>query len=170
MKKIAKVVVGLLLCSTLSNCVNQNGEIDKQTLVGLTGAVGGGVIGSNIGRGHGRTAAIIGGTVLGALLGTEVGKSLDKSDIMYHTNTQAKALELNRAGTSSSWSNPDTGASGYITPTKTFKKKHRYCREFTQTIKVAGHTQQGHGVACRNPDGTWEMINSEASRIDHITP
>ncbi len=154
-KSAALAVIGVLL----TGCTNEAGEPSKQALVGLTGAVAGGVIGSNVGRGSGRTAAIIGGTVLGGLLGSEVGKSMDRADVAYHSKTKTKALEYNRVGTTSSWKKPDSGASGSITPTKTYEKSGRYCREYTQTVTIAGKSQQAHGTACRNPDGTWETMN-----------
>ena len=154
LKKVLAVVVSV---SMLASCTNQAGEVNKQALVGVTGAVAGGVIGSNIGGGSGRTAAIIGGAILGGMLGSEVGKSLDKSDMAYHSRTQSKALEYNRAGTTASWKNPDSGASGTFTPTKTMQSGDRYCREYTQTISVGGKTEKGYGTACRAQDGSWEM-------------
>lgn len=32
------------------------------------------------------------------------------------------------------------------------------CREFQQTIVVAGQQQQGYGTACRQPDGSWRIV------------
>jgi len=149
------------LTSMLSGCLtNEAGEVDKQTVVGLAGAVGGGLLGSTIGKGSGRTAATIGGAVLGGLLGSEAGKSLDRADVAYHNRTQARALESNRAGTTSSWKNPDTGASGSVTPTKTYNNSSgQPCREFSQTIKVGGKTQTGYGTACRDANGDWQIQN-----------
>lgn len=159
MKFLVKLGAVVAIASLLTGCLtNESGEVSKQGLVGLTGAVAGGVLGSKVGRGSGNTAAIIGGTVLGGLLGSEIGKSLDKNDIMYHNRTQSQALEYNRVGTTSSWKNPDSGASGNITPTRTYDSGGRYCREYNQNIQVGGKTQRGHGTACRNPDGTWEIV------------
>lgn len=159
MKFLVKLSAVVAVASLLAGCVtNESGEVSKQGLVGLTGAVAGGVLGSKVGRGSGNTAAIIGGAVLGGLLGSEVGKSLDKNDIMYHNRTQTQALEYNRVGTTSSWKNPDTGASGNITPTRTYDSSGKYCREYNQVIQIGGKAQRGHGTACRNPDGTWEIV------------
>lgn len=151
----------ITMTSMLSGCLtNEAGEVNKQTVIGLAGAVGGGVIGSNIGKGTGNTAAIIGGTLLGGLLGSEAGKSLDRADVAYHNRTQARALEGNRAGTTSSWKNPDTGASGSVTPTKTYNNSEgQPCREFSHSIKVGGKTQTGYGTACRDASGDWQIQN-----------
>ncbi len=159
MNFITKSIATFAIATLLSGCqTNEAGEISKSQLLGVTGAIAGGVIGSNVGKGSGNTAAIIGGTLLGAAFGSEIGKSLDKNDVMYHNRTQTQALEYNRVGTTSSWKNPDSGASGSITPTKTYDNGGRYCREYTQNIQVGGKAQSGHGTACRNPDGTWEIV------------
>lgn len=34
----------------------------------------------------------------------------------------------------------------------------RYCREFQQTLTVGGKTENAYGTACRQPDGSWEII------------
>jgi surface antigen len=34
----------------------------------------------------------------------------------------------------------------------------QYCREYRQTVKVGGKTQEGYGTACRQPDGTWKIV------------
>jgi surface antigen len=155
---IIKNIAVLCMGGMLAAC-NNSGEVSKQTLVGVVGAVGGGVIGSKVGKGLGNTAAIIGGTLIGGLLGSEIGKSLDKADITYHGATQVQALENNRSGISSSWNNPDSGAHGSFTPTKTYRSSNGYCREFTQTVSVGGQTQKAYGTACRQPDGSWQMQN-----------
>lgn len=156
---LKKLIAASLIGGLLASCTNEAGEINKQQMLGIAGAVGGGVIGSNIGKGRGRTAAIIGGTLIGALAGSELGKSLDKADVAYHNRAQSQALESNKSGSASTWRNPDSGASGTITPTKTYEKSGRYCREYTQTINVGGKTEKGYGTACRQPDGSWEVVN-----------
>jgi len=153
-------VAALSVTVMLTGCLtNEAGEINKQALVGVGGAVAGGAIGSNIGKGSGRTAAIIGGAILGGLLGSEMGKSLDKADLAHLNRAQQRAFESSRTGHSSSWRNPDSGASGTIVPTRTYESQGNYCREFTQTISIGGKTQKGYGNACRQPDGSWQIVN-----------
>lgn len=158
-KYAVKLLAVMAVAALLNGCTNEAGEINKQGLVGAVGAIGGGAIGSNIGKGTGNTAAIIAGTVLGGLLGSEMGKSLDKADVTYHNKASQKAFENNKTGTASSWKNPDTGASGTITPTKTTSSGGTYCREFTQSINVGGKVEKGYGTACRQEDGSWQVQN-----------
>jgi surface antigen len=156
--KFIKKIAAIASILAITACTNESGEISKQGILGVGGAIGGGIIGSNVGKGKGTTAAIIAGTVLGGLAGSEVGKSLDKADAAYLNRTQQQAFEHNRSGTTSSWKNPDSGASGSVTPTKTYESSGRHCREYTQTINVGGKTEKGYGTACRTPDGSWEIV------------
>ncbi len=159
-KKCIAITAGLVMLSGCANMplTNEAGYANKQTIGGLTGAVAGAWIGSNVGKGKGNIAAIAAGTLLGALGGSSLGASLDRADVAYHNNTAQAALENNRTGVASTWKNPDTGASGIVTPSKTYDEGGRYCREYTQTVKVGNKTQDAYGKACRNPDGTWQIV------------
>ncbi len=33
-----------------------------------------------------------------------------------------------------------------------------YCREYTQSLKIGNALQQGYGTACRQPDGSWQLM------------
>lgn len=35
-----------------------------------------------------------------------------------------------------------------------------YCREYTQTIKIGKAVQKAYGTACRQPDGSWQLMPS----------
>lgn len=135
--------------------------LDKEFLGGLTGATAGAIAGSNVGGGSGRVAAIAIGTLLGAKLGSEVGASLDRADLAYHKRTSQRALETAQPGETLPWSNPETGHSGSVTPQNYYRTEQgRYCREFRQQIDVGNETAQGYGTACRQPDGSWEIVNT----------
>jgi hypothetical protein len=54
----------------------------------------------------------------------------------------------------------DRGASGSVTVTRDgTSSAGRYCREYSQQITVGGESQQAYGTACRNPDGSWEILD-----------
>jgi len=36
----------------------------------------------------------------------------------------------------------------------------RYCREFQQEVKIGGVKERAYGTACRNPDGSWEVVST----------
>lgn len=159
-------VLGALVlagCETQPGFNGQGGGLGglgtKQTIGAGAGAVLGGVAGSNIGKGKGQLVGTGVGVLLGALLGSEVGKSLDKADMAYAQQAQARAYSA-PVGQSITWNNPQSGNSGTFTPVRDgYKSSGEYCREYTQVIKVGGETKQGVGTACRNPDGSWQVIN-----------
>ncbi len=51
----------------------------------------------------------------------------------------------------------DEGASGTIQTTRDGHAGDKYCREFQQTITIGGEKQEGFGVACQEPDGSWRL-------------
>lgn len=56
----------------------------------------------------------------------------------------------------------DGDASGSVTTTREGRSSTgRYCREFRQTITIAGKQEQAYGTACQQPDGTWEIVSTE---------
>jgi len=157
--KPMKVIISAALALSLAACAgNQYGE--KQTSGALIGAGLGGLIGSGIGGGSGRLAATAAGAVLGLALGSEIGRSLDRADRIYAGRTQQQALETLPTGQSSTWTNPDSGHYGTVTPTRTYEVADgRYCREFQHAVTVGGKTEMAYGNACRQPDGSWQIVN-----------
>ncbi len=155
-RNIRLFAIGLLALG-LAAC-QQGGQ--KQTLGTLLGAVGGAVAGGQIGGGRGNLVAVAAGTLLGAYLGGEVGKSLDKADRLAIKQTTQQTLEATPSGNTVSWKNPDSGHSGTVTPQSSYKNASgQYCREYEQAITVGGKTETAYGTACRQPDGSWQIVN-----------
>ncbi len=139
--------------------IMQGGNVNKQDVGTLAGAIGGGVIGHNIGGGAGKTVATIAGTLLGAAIGSSIGSSLDRADMAAYNETSQRALETAPAGQALPWKNPQTGNYGSVTPSNYYRNSGgQYCREYNQTIVVGGKKQSGHGTACREPDGSWRIV------------
>ena len=147
-------VVLLGACDT----TGQRGQ--KETIGTVAGAVLGGLIGSKMGQGEGQLWATGAGAVLGAILGSEIGKTMDEQDRAMMERTSQASLEHTRTHTTSAWSNPDTGNSGTVTPTRTYQRADgTYCRDFEQTIVIDGEAVVADGTACRQPDGSWRIVN-----------
>jgi hypothetical protein len=54
----------------------------------------------------------------------------------------------------------DGNASGSVTTKRIgTSTSGRECREFEQTIKIEGKSEKATGTACRNDDGSWEVID-----------
>lgn len=152
-----RIILSFLLLVILSNCADDPNR--KQNMGTILGGATGALIGSTLGGGDGNLVAIGAGAVIGAFIGNQVGASMDKVDAMEAEKNAQKSLESLPSGKTSSWKNPNTGNYGTFTPKKTYESQNGYCREFTQQITVAGKTQTGYGTACRQPDGSWKIVN-----------
>lgn len=157
-----KFLAGLTAVVLLTGCAEgQQGFMgmgQKESVGTLAGAAGGAAIGSRFGGGGGKVAMTAVGTLLGAYLGNQVGSSLDRADQAAAGNAfnQAYAAPV---GQTINWNNPNSGNSGAITTTRDgYSSAGYYCREFQQTIKVGGKSQQAYGTACQQPDGTWQIV------------
>ncbi len=160
-KNIMAVVAAAALVSACQQPggYNSSSSLNKQDVGTVLGGVAGGVAGYQFGSGAGKAAATIGGSLLGAYLGNQIGASLDRADMAYYNQTSQRALETGQSGQSLPWKNPQSGNSGTITPSNYYQTASgQYCREYQQTITVGGKTQQGHGTACREPDGSWRIV------------
>lgn len=153
-------VAALSLAAAVSGCADGQG-VNKQTIGTGVGVLAGGAIGSVFGEGGGKTAAIIGGALIGGLLGNELGRQMDENDRLRAERTTQEALETYPSGQTATWSNPDTGYGGAVTPQPPYQNSGgEVCREYEQQIFIDGRTETAVGVACRNPDGTWRVVNS----------
>lgn len=151
----AVLVLALALATAGTGCQTIQ-DAPKTTIGGLGGAVAGGILGEKLG-GHG--GGIVAGALIGGLVGGAVGNLLDQRDRRLAMETAHTSLETAPTGSTSTWVNPDTGHEGSFTPTRTWQEPSgRYCREYQQTIVVGGDTEQSYGTACRQPDGSWEIV------------
>lgn len=140
--------------------ITGGGGFSKSDIGTGLGAVGGAVIGSSFGKGNGRVVGGVLGGLVGAGIGHSIGASLDRADMTYYNQTQQRALETAQPGQSLPWSNPQTGNSGTFVPKAPYQASNgQYCREYTETITVGGKPQSGYGQACRQPDGSWQIVS-----------
>jgi surface antigen len=121
----------------------------------LIGAIAGGILGNQVGGGTGRVLATMVGTVAGAAIGGSIGRGMDETDRL----NAAMTLENVRTGVSSTWVNPDTGYQYQMTPTNTYDSGTGPCREYTLDATIGGNTEQVYGMACRQADGSWKIMN-----------
>ena len=151
-----KLVSLLVIVGLLSSCANDPNQ--KQNAGTVLGGITGALIGSTIGGGDGKIVAVAAGAIAGAYIGNQIGKSMDEKDRRKLENNAQYSLESSKTGKTTTWNNPDSGNYGSFTPTRTYKKDNEYCREFTQKVTVAGKTQDAYGTACRQPDGSWKIV------------
>ena len=155
-----KILMALTLSLALAAPTVASAQSRNKELFGtLGGAALGGFLGSKIGSGKGRLAATGAGVLLGGLLGNQIGRSLDSADQAAINRSQYQALEYTPSNQAVAWRNPDTGNRGVTVPRVPYQTSTgQYCREFQQTVTVGNQTQQAYGTACRQPDGTWRIV------------
>lgn len=140
----------------------------------LGGAVGG-VIGSQVAKDSpNRPVAILVGTVLGAVIGNKIGADIGAGD----RGCIGHALELAGEQKPVKWTNPQTGVSFVLTPTRNFGDQRNPCREFKAVAVGGGEDEERHGkgkgrgkgkggarkaqfngTACRQGSGEWVIKN-----------
>lgn len=126
----------------------------------LLGAIGGALVGSAVTNDSSVGVAI--GTLAGAYIGRDIGRQLDEADQQKMYQTTQNSLETGVSGNTSQWYNPDTGNRGSVTPQPAYTDDTtgQYCREYQQTVTIAGKEETAYGTACRQPDGSWKIVNS----------
>lgn len=151
-KNIAKVALISLIAMPLLSCTKE----DSGTLLG---GVGGALVGSAVTNNS--TVGVAIGTLAGAYIGRDIGRKMDKADQQKMYQTTQAALETGVSGNAAQWTNPDTGNSGSVTPQPAFNNADgQYCREYQQTVTIAGKAETAYGTACRQPDGSWKIVNN----------
>lgn len=149
MKKL--VLISVSLSFLLIGC----GPINNEGVGTISGGVIGGLIGSQFGGGSGKVLAAAGGALAGAYLGGQIGKSMDKVDRMQ----MQRALETAPTGRAVVWSNPDNGNRYTVQPVRTYYSEQQPCREYITKAIIGGKTEQIHGRACRQADGSWRVMS-----------
>lgn len=146
----------LLVGALLSGCGPQMGQ--KQGIGTILGGIGGAVIGAQFGGGAGQLVATAVGTMAGAFIGNQIGASLDRADAAYLNQATQQALV---SGHSTQWQNAQNGHYGGVSIAKSYQSSHgEYCREYQQVVTINGQQQKAYGTACRQPDGSWQIVGS----------
>ena len=163
MKKLMATALIAVFGLGLAGCDPTTGRMNKQTGGAILGGIAGGLLGSRVGKGRGRQVATIAGAVLGSLVGSSIGRQLDERDRLLMGRSTQTTLARGKSDVTSKWVNPDTGNRGTVTPKPAYQVRRgattSYCREFQQTITVGGKTERAYGRACRQPDGSWKIVN-----------
>ncbi len=168
MKTKKSLIAAVAATALLAGCANPGGYndpysgnagINKQTGGAILGGIVGGLAGSRFGGGTGKLVAVGVGTLLGAAVGGAAGASLDRADAAYARQAETQAYRA-PMGHTVRWNNPQNGNWGTYTPVRDgTSDSGDYCREYQTTISVGGQLQRGFGTACRQPDGSWQIVD-----------
>lgn len=131
------------------------GRCNRDLLGSVLGGAAGAALGSTIGDGDRRAVAIVGGTIIGAIVGGSIGRAMDQVD----QHCVGQVLEHAPDGGPIVWTG-DGGPRYQVTPVRTYQDPAgRYCREYTASAVINGEPETIYGVACRQPDGSWRLVN-----------
>jgi len=123
------------------------------------GAIAGGVVGSQIGRGGGQAVATGVGVVTGAVIGNEVGQSIDNANRSTYPMSPSYSYDPGAAPFSVGYMPyaPNYVAPPAAPPIYVDQSAGTYCRPFSQEIIIDGQRQESYGTACLQPDGSWRV-------------
>jgi surface antigen len=160
--KHSKLILALVAAGTLATGCVTSTPVNKETAGTGLGAMTGALLGYGLGKGHSeKEAAIVVGALLGGIAGNRIGARMNEADRIYAGRALSQSLEYEPIGSASQWRNPQTGHSGYTTPTNTYTRNDGSpCREFTTGVIIGGQREDAYGTACRQADGSWQIIQS----------
>jgi len=180
-----RIFLTVALAVALSGGLSVTAYADGGELLGtLGGAALGGFVGSQFGSGTGRLAATGAGVFTGGLIGNALGSSYDRSryygsysglrytgptyyaptnyyeqnyvappappppQIVYTQPTLVEYRTREPAVVEGAYLDAEPGIDG---------GPSRYCREYTQQIRIGNEIKESYGTACLQPDGTWRI-------------
>ena len=160
MKKFSLFTLIVLLSGCAANVqTNSTQQGPKESAGAISGMIIGGALANDmVGDSRNKSLATVLGAFVGGVIGQNIGAQLDERDRLLAGEAYNTALEYNATDKAAEWRNPDSGNYGRVIPVATYRQNGRYCREFTQEIFIGGEKQTGYGRACRQPDGSWEII------------
>ena len=86
-------------------------------------------------------------------------KEFDDVDQAFMTEHFAKAMDNTMIGQTASWTTPSGGTLVRVSPSRTFQREDStYCRDFTQSVGDNKDQATTHGTACRQSDGSWQIV------------
>jgi len=126
----------------------------------IAGALIGGLLGNAIGQGGGRTGATVAGVIVGGAVGAALTSNLDCEDRSYAYKSYYDGFNSGRPGSRYEWRNPRNDHRGEFRVDDYYNDPEGFrCANFSQTIYISGRPQETRGRACRQPDGTWAVVN-----------
>ncbi|MEN3952883.1 glycine zipper domain-containing protein [Iodidimonas sp. SYSU 1G8] len=156
-----KKIIAVVMCAgLLAACESDGYGSDNEAVGTIVGAGLGAALGSTA-HGSAKGPTMILGALVGGAIGNRVGARLDERDRMRHERASYQALEYGRSYETSGWYDPDRGTRGAITPRPSYRNdRGLQCREYQQEIWIGGRREEGYGTACRQPDGSWQIMGS----------
>lgn len=102
-------------------------------------------------------ASTVGGAsnITGPGLLSQLAPQLDDAERQKALAAQTDAIS---SGSPRRWSGRP-GYYGYVEPGAASQTATGTCRDYSHSISIDGRLQRGNGQACRQPNGTWEIVS-----------
>lgn len=110
---------------------------------------------SSIGFGTPKAAS---STVSGGLV-SQTGVELSRSELASAIAAEQRALESGQAGQPINWQGSEPGRGGAVIAAQPYRVGSQDCRPYSHVVNVGGPARSVRGTACRNPDGSWVLLN-----------
>jgi surface antigen len=152
MNRIAFAGALAVVVLPLAGCMGNGPNQDAGTLFG---AASGAIIGGALGNGN--LGSVAAGAIIGGFLGNAIGSELDANDQRLAANAQYQALNAGPTGAPVQW----RGRRNYgnVVAGSPYRVNDYNCRDYTHTIYIDGRPEVARGTACRQPDGTWQVVS-----------
>ena len=154
-RRLSVVIICAMLggCNLASMGFSSNTKANGKTVGMLAGAVGGGLIATQLCGGIGCQGI---GIALGGLTGYTVGDVYDKVSQIHH---MAAVQYAHASGATAYWKSPhNPNIGGVVTPTGTTNINGSECVEYTDDVQLKGETTiKSSGTICKQPDGSWKI-------------
>ena len=105
------------------------------------------------------TAAAISATDISAFIHEDAASQLTAKERAEAASAQFYALQFGRVGAPRTWQG-DSGASGRVSVGPYVRVNSLDCRQFSHTVTVDGQSYESSGSACRETDGSWDVVDS----------
>ena len=172
--KLGKLLIGAALVSGLMAVGSTPSQAENELLGGLLGGATGAGVGGLLGGGKGAAIGGILGLGIGALGANRLSKEDEPEERAYAAPPPPAYQSGYAAPPPPAYQQgyappppPTQYQQGYAPPAQpaqqapatTAAYDTSYCREYTNTTLIDGQEQVTHGLACRQPDGTWRIVN-----------
>lgn len=118
-------------------------------------SIGGGAVTPPV---KGAVASTIIAQMDGGLIGGAIGSDLSDGDRRVALEAEYRALEYTPAGQAVKWQGSSSGHTGEVVAAQPYRVGSQDCRQYTQSVSLAGQSQSARGTACRNADGSWTPL------------
>lgn len=97
--------------------------------------------------------------IVGGGLVSQSGAELSRRARVAAVEAEYRALESTPAGQPVTWRDEEAGLSGMVTAAQPYRVGSQDCRPYSHVVNAGGDPRSLRGTACRNPDGSWTLLN-----------